>query len=87
MHTTNLRRVGGSIMMVVPPAVLDMLHLQAGSTVGVVVDGGRLVVEPQKRKPITYAEMVAECDPDAPLPDDRDWVDAPDVGREIISND
>ena len=26
MHTTNLRKVGGSVMMAVPPALLDMLH-------------------------------------------------------------
>jgi antitoxin component of MazEF toxin-antitoxin module len=31
-------------MLAVPPAILDMLHLRAGATVGVAVDGGRLVV-------------------------------------------
>ncbi|SEJ02047.1 antitoxin ChpS, partial [Nitrosomonas eutropha] len=31
MHTTNLRKVGGSIMLAVPPALLDVLHLSAGS--------------------------------------------------------
>ena len=45
MHTTNLRKVGGSVMLAVPPAVLDMLQLQAGATVALVVDGGRLIVE------------------------------------------
>ena len=34
MHTTNLRKVGGSIMLAVPPAILDILHLHAGATVG-----------------------------------------------------
>jgi antitoxin ChpS len=46
VHTTNLRKVGGSVMLAVPPGVLDMLHLQAGARVGLVVDGGRLIVEP-----------------------------------------
>ena len=46
MHTTNLRKVGGSVMLAVPPAILEMLHLQAG-IVGVSVNGGRLVIEPR----------------------------------------
>ncbi len=36
MYTTSLRKVGGSIMMAVPPAFLDMLHIGAGTTVSVV---------------------------------------------------
>jgi antitoxin ChpS len=47
MHTTNLRKVGGSIMLAVPPAILEMLHLKAGAMVNVSVDGGRLVIEPR----------------------------------------
>ena len=38
MHTTNLRKVGGSIMLAVPPAFLEQLHLQAGATVGLTID-------------------------------------------------
>ena len=26
MHTTNLRKVGGSVMLALPPAILDMLN-------------------------------------------------------------
>ncbi len=47
MHTTNLRKVGGSIMLAIPPAVLEILNLQSGTTVGVAVDNGRLIIEPQ----------------------------------------
>jgi len=46
MHTTNLRKVGGSVMLIVPPAFLDQLQLQAGATVGVAVADGCLVVHP-----------------------------------------
>ena len=28
MHTTNLRKVVGSVMLAVPPAILDLLHLR-----------------------------------------------------------
>lgn len=30
MHTTNLRKVGGSVMLAVPPAFLDQLHYKQG---------------------------------------------------------
>ena len=45
MHTTNLRKVGGSIMLAVPPALLDILDLRPGAKVGLAVRSGRLVVE------------------------------------------
>jgi len=32
VHITYLRKVGGSIMLAVPPALLDVLHLTAGTT-------------------------------------------------------
>jgi antitoxin ChpS len=85
MHTTNLRKVGGSIMMAVPPVLLDLLNLRAGATVGMTVDGGRLVVEPNPRPRYTLAELLAASDYSQPqAPEQREWVDAPAVGREVI---
>jgi len=85
MHTTSLRKVGGSIMLAVPPALLDLLHLQAGAKVGLAVNGGRLVVEAQKRPRYTLDELLAKCDPKATRrKEDREWLDAPPVGDEII---
>jgi len=85
MHTTNLRKVGGSVMLAVPPAILDLLHLKAGATVGVAVDGGRLVVETLPRPRYTLAELLAASDYSQPqLPEEREWVDAPAVGGELI---
>ena len=84
MHTTNLRKVGGSIMMAVPPALLDLLHLRAGATVGMAVDGGRLVVEPNPRPRYTLAELLAASDYSQPQPpEQREWIDAPAIGREV----
>jgi antitoxin ChpS len=84
MHTTNLRKVGGSIMLAVPPALLDVLHLTAGAKVGLAVDNGRLVVEPQSRPRYTLAELLAASDYSQPQsPEDREWVDAPAVGGEL----
>ena len=85
MHTTNLRKVGGSVMLAVPPALLEMLHLRPGAKVGVRVDGGRLIVEPQHRPRYTLDELLAQCNPDAPITgEEREWLDAPAVGEELI---
>jgi antitoxin ChpS len=85
MHTTNLRKVGGSVMLAVPPAVLDMLQLQAGATVALVVDNGRLIVEPQRRRRYKLDELLAQCDPAAELRgEDRERLHARPVGRELL---
>jgi len=85
MYTTNLRKVGGSVMLAVPRAILDLLHLRPGATVGVTVDGGRLVVEPQQRQRYSLDELLAQCDASAELTvEDRAWVDAKPVGSELL---
>ena len=85
MHTTNLRKVGGSVMLAVPPAFLDQLHLQAGAMVGLAIDHGRLVVEPKPRPRYTLAELLAASDYSQPLSvQDREGIDAPAVGGELI---
>lgn len=85
MHTTNLRKVGGSVMLAVPPAFLDQLHLQAGAMVGLAVESGRLVVNPKLRPRYTLAELLAASDySQSPSADDREWLDAPAVGGELL---
>jgi len=85
MHTTNLRKVGGSVMLVVPPAFLDQLHLQAGATVGVIITDGRLVVDPEPKPRYTLAELLAASDYSQPQSaEEREWIDAPAVGGELI---
>ncbi len=85
MVTTNLRKVGGSVMLAVPPAILDLLHLRAGATVGVAIDGGRLVVEPQPRPRYSLDELLAQCDASAEVSaEDRDWLDGKPVGGELL---
>ncbi|MEL0566729.1 AbrB/MazE/SpoVT family DNA-binding domain-containing protein [Citrobacter werkmanii] len=49
MYTTRLKKVGGSIMLAVPPAVLKTLGLSTNSEVGMTIDDGCLIIEPQKR--------------------------------------
>jgi antitoxin ChpS len=84
-HITNLRKVGGSVMLALPPAILDLLNLRAGATVGVAVDGDRLVIETKPQPHYTLAELLAASDYSQPQStEDREWIDAPSVGRELI---
>ena len=85
MHTTNLRKVGGSVMLAVPPALLDILELRPGARVGIAVQRGRLIVEPESQKRYTLAELLAKCTRKAPRSkEEREWIQSGPVGRELI---
>ncbi len=85
MHTTTLRKVGGSIMLAVPPAVLDILRLRPGAKVGLAVEKGRLVIETQPKPRYTLEELLAQCDPKARRSkEDREWLDSEPAGDEIL---
>jgi antitoxin ChpS len=82
--TTSLRKVGGSVMLTVPPSYLEQLQLRAGAEVGLSLDNGRLMVDPKPRPKYTLSELLAASDySQAQAADDREWVDAPTVGREL----
>ena len=93
MHITSLRKVGGSVMLAVPPALLNVLQLQPGAKVGIAVESGRLVVQPRQRQRYTLDELLAQCDPKArhsrkgskpASSQDRKWLDSKPVGSELI---
>ncbi len=85
MHTTSLRKVGGSVMLAVPPALLDVLELRAGARVNLGIEEGRLIVAPRTRPSYTLDELLAQCDETAPADDeDRVWLDAKPVGKELL---
>jgi antitoxin ChpS len=85
MLTTNLRKVGGSVMVAIPPVLLNLLHLEAGENVAIAVENGRLIVEPKPRPRYTMAELLASSDYSQPQPlQEREWIDTPAVGGELI---
>jgi antitoxin ChpS len=85
MHTTNLRKVGGSVMLAVPPAVLEMLRLRPGAKVGIAVHHGRLVVDPQPRPRYTLDELLAQCNGKARRGrHERQWLTGKSAGGELI---
>ena len=84
MHIATLRTVGGSVMMAIPKAILEALGLSANEKVGLSVADGRLVVEPTPRPRYSLAELVAQCDPAAPVSDEeRAWMETKPVGSEV----
>jgi len=80
----RLRAVGGSTVVAIPPALLTQLGLGPDASVVIRVDNGRLIVEPARKK-LTLEERMALCDPRAnATADERDWIEAPAVGRERV---
>lgn len=48
MYIIRLKKDGGSVMLAVPPAVLKTLALSTDSEVGMAIENGCLIIEPQK---------------------------------------
>jgi len=85
MHTTKLRKVGGSVMLAVPQVLLNGLKLKAGETVTIAVEDGRLVIVARPKPGYTLEELLATSDYSRPLTaEEREWLDAPAVGKELI---
>ncbi len=72
-------------MLAVPPAILEVLHLQAGSKVGVAVSHGKLVIEPTSKPKYTLSELLAQCDKLAKISkEDKVWLRNKPAGKELI---
>ena len=82
MPVTRLRRVGGSIMLPVPPTLLDQTRLQAGSEVEITLVGD--VIEIKAARPrYSLAELLANSDYTRDVRDDE-WLDSPPRGLEEL---
>lgn len=85
MYTAHLRKVGGSIMLAIPPAILDVLRLRVGATVGLAVDHDHLIVEPASRPRYSLDELLTQCDASAKISkEDRAWISSKPVGGELL---
>lgn len=85
MHTMKLRKVGGSIMLAVPPPLLNLLQLGAGDPVNIGIENGRLIVQPKVGPKYTLDQLLSQCDQiDSPSDEDRAWLDDKPVGEEIL---
>ena len=85
MFTTHLRKVGGSVMLAVPPAILEMVQLRPGATVNISLESDRLVITTETKKRYSLQELLAQCDTSAPIPDeDAQWIASAPKGQELI---
>ncbi|HEX4503438.1 MAG TPA: antitoxin [Scandinavium sp.] len=88
MYNTTFRKVGGSVMMAIPPALLEALNIQPGDSAVLMAVDGQLVACPtpkeiRRRSKYLLSDLLDETD--YPLDDsEREWVDAPVKGREIL---
>ncbi len=81
----RLRKVGGSVVLAIPPVMLDALGLGPGAAVDMVVEAGRLVVERKMRRRYSLDELLAQGKPVARRrTKDRDWVSGSRAGRELL---
>jgi antitoxin ChpS len=85
MHLTKLRTVGGSVMFVIPKALLESLNLEPNASVAVSVSEGKLIVDPHPKPRYTLAELLSQCDVSAPLSaEDEAWLADGPTGLEEI---
>jgi antitoxin ChpS len=85
MHKTNLRKVGGSVMLAVPPPILELLSLKPGEMVGLSVDAGKIVIDPHPTPKYTLEDLLAASDyTQARDEEEQDWLTSPPAGREIL---
>jgi len=85
MYTTNLRKVEGSVMLAIPPGILDAVGLSDGTKVNISIDGDRLVVEQRSRPSYTLEELLAQCDPHLEFsPEDKEWLESASIGKELL---
>lgn len=85
MYMASLRKVGGSVMLAVPPPILEMLGMACGTSVSMEVEAGRLVISPGSSEKYELADLLAQCDPDMFQSEiDNDWLEGTARGRELI---
>ena len=72
-------------MLAIPKPMLEGLGLHANQQVGISISEGHMIVEPKIRPRYTMAELLAQCDFEQPMTtEEREWLDAPSVGLEIL---
>ena len=71
--------------MTIPRALCEQLGLSAGQAVEARESGGKLIIAPKARSRYRLSDMLALCDPKAPLPADlATWEAAAPLGNEVL---
>lgn len=82
---TSLRSIGNSKGAVIPAQLLKELNISLGDKLDAKAENGALVITPKSVKPkYTLAELLAQCDESAPIPETLvEWDSAQPVGNEL----
>ncbi len=82
MHT-NIRKWGNSAGTIIPATILQEAGLEIGDALDARVVEGKVILSPLERE-LTLEELLAGSPKEnlAITDEDREWLDAPAVGRE-----
>jgi antitoxin ChpS len=85
MQTVRLRKVGGSIMLAVPPTILAQLDVSMGADMSISIENGAIIAKPKLTKKFDLEQLLAEHEAFLKTVDrDDEWLDSPPRGRELI---
>jgi len=81
----TLIRFGNSVGLTIPRRLCEHLGFTAGQPVEANESDGKLIIASKARNKYHLADMLAECDPKAPLPADvAAWEALAPVGNEVL---
>jgi antitoxin ChpS len=83
MTTATLRTLGGSVVLAIPPAFLEMFRLKAGSAVDLDLTRDGITLKPA-RKRYTLSELMQGIEEGESLPIDEAFEAAPPMGNEVL---
>ena len=78
-----IRRMGNSQGLIIPKLLLAQIGLEVDYAAELKVEGDTLLIRKPQKTGYTLDELIAQCNPKAPLPADmKDWQAAQPIGRE-----
>lgn len=85
MTQVSIRQSGGANIISLPKAILSTLNLNVGSTLDLRLKNNQIILSPIQKE-LTLEELL-EGSPKEALAltdEDREWLNAPAVGKEIL---
>lgn len=85
MTSISVRQSGGANIVSIPKTIVQMLGLSVGSKLDITVEENRIVLTPSPEDDVSLESLLKgspkECF--AVTEEDREWISAKPVGREI----
>lgn len=82
--TTTVKKLGGSVAVVIPRGVAREMELTEGTAMDVTTAGGAIVMRKRGRRPRRpWAQIIAQINPAAYRKRNREMADSGPLGREV----